>query len=108
MNFTKYNGLAAVAAIGLGAVSLALPFSAKAGSPLNNIQHIVVIYQENWSFDGLYGSFPGANGIASASTTSTNQLDKLSGNQLTLTGSSLVSEFPAISIYRTAVLTVRT
>ena len=32
----------------------------------NKIKHLVVIYQENWSFDSLYGSFPGANGIANA------------------------------------------
>jgi acid phosphatase len=30
------------------------------------VRHVVVIYQENWSFDGLYGSFPGANGITNA------------------------------------------
>lgn len=29
----------------------------------NDIQHIVVIYQENWSFDALYGKYPGANGV---------------------------------------------
>jgi phospholipase C len=29
---------------------------------LSDVQHIVVIYQENWSFDSLYGKFPGANG----------------------------------------------
>jgi phospholipase C len=34
--------------------------------PLQNINHFVVIYQENWSFDSLYGFFPGANGIANA------------------------------------------
>src|SRR2546429_4591872 len=33
---------------------------------LGSIQHIVVVYMENWSFDSLYGKFPGANGIASA------------------------------------------
>src|ERR671923_2951906 len=33
---------------------------------LEKIQHIIVIYQENWSFDGLYGKFPGADGIANA------------------------------------------
>ena len=33
---------------------------------LNQINHFVVIYQENWSFDSLYGEFPGANGIANA------------------------------------------
>ena len=29
---------------------------------LNEIKHIIVIYQENWSFDSLYGQFPGADG----------------------------------------------
>jgi phospholipase C len=33
---------------------------------LDRIQHIIVIYQENWSFDGLYGNFPGADGLAQA------------------------------------------
>src|SRR3981189_1919568 len=31
---------------------------------LHDIKHIIVIYQENWSFDSLYGLFPGANGLA--------------------------------------------
>src|SRR5438045_5450485 len=35
-------------------------------SGLNKINHVVVILQENWSFDSLYGEFPGANGIANA------------------------------------------
>ena len=33
---------------------------------LAKINHIVVIYEENHSFDNLYGLFPGANGIAQA------------------------------------------
>src|SRR5262245_31965252 len=33
---------------------------------LARIDHIVVIYQENWSFDSLFGKFPGANGTANA------------------------------------------
>ncbi|TMK49677.1 MAG: hypothetical protein E6G66_08705, partial [Actinobacteria bacterium] len=33
---------------------------------LDQIQHVVVVYMENWSFDSLYGKFPGANGIANA------------------------------------------
>jgi phospholipase C len=28
------------------------------------IGHWIVIYQENWSFDGLYARFPGADGVA--------------------------------------------
>ena len=33
-------------------------------SDLTQIDHVVVIYQENWSFDGQYGQFPGAEGFA--------------------------------------------
>jgi phospholipase C len=50
---------------------------------LQNIDHIVVIYQENWSFDALYGSFPGANGISNASATSQAQIDRLTGQPYT-------------------------
>jgi phospholipase C len=35
----------------------------------------VVIYLENWSFDSLYGSFPGADGISQAGAAAT-QVDK--------------------------------
>ena len=42
---------------------------------LNRINHLIVIYQENWSFDGLYGKFPGANGLQNAGPT-VRQLDK--------------------------------
>jgi phospholipase C len=41
---------------------------------LAGINHLVVIYDENHSFDNLYGSFPGANGISSASETSKTQV----------------------------------
>src|ERR1700736_1581818 len=42
---------------------------------LQKINHIVVIYQENWSFDSLYPNFPRANGIDQAGAT-TQQVDK--------------------------------
>jgi phospholipase C len=42
---------------------------ARSASPLDRIDHLIVIFQENWSFDGLYGMFPGANGIANAGAT---------------------------------------
>src|SRR6266404_1806961 len=45
-------------------------------SKLRHIKHIVVIYQENWSFDSLYGLFPGANGLAQSSPKSLNQTDR--------------------------------
>jgi phospholipase C len=41
---------------------------------LAGINHLVVVYDENHSFDNLYGSFPGANGISRASDTSTTQV----------------------------------
>lgn len=43
---------------------------------LAGIEHVVVIYQENWSFDALFGKSPGANGIAAASPASIAQTDK--------------------------------
>ena len=48
----------------------------RAPSSIAAIDHVIVIYQENWSFDSLLGKFPGANGIANASPTSIAQTDK--------------------------------
>src|SRR5262245_11314003 len=36
---------------------------------LNEIKYIIIIYQENWSFDSLYGRFPGADGYANCFAT---------------------------------------
>jgi phospholipase C len=46
----------------LGWVSVS---NAQEPTGLQKINHIIVIYQENWSFDGLYGKFPGAEGLDS-------------------------------------------
>jgi hypothetical protein len=35
----------------------------KSERAVHRLRHIIVIYQENWSFDSLYGQFPGANGL---------------------------------------------
>ena len=71
-------------AILIAGIASLLTLSASAQDPhaLDNIDHIIVIYQENWSFDGLYGTFPGANGIAKASSTSLTQVDRLSGKPI--------------------------
>ena len=42
-----------------------------APTALDKIEHIVVIYTENRSFDNLYGLFPGADGIANAGAAAT-------------------------------------
>src|SRR5436309_11336730 len=47
----------------------------KSEHAVQRLQHIIVIYQENWSFDSLYGEFPGANGLANAGA-SVQQVDK--------------------------------
>jgi phospholipase C len=61
----------------LAAIVITIP-AARAvhtANPFDKINHVIVIYQENWSFDGLYGKFPGANGIANAGATVV-QVDK--------------------------------
>lgn len=37
-----------------------------AASGMARINHVVVIVLENWSFDSLYGEFPGADGLSAA------------------------------------------
>ena len=56
-------------------VCAAFAAPARADGPLDRIKTIVVIYAENRSFDHLYGFFPGANGIANATTEAKTQLD---------------------------------
>ena len=49
--------------------------AASSREPMQRIQHLVVIYAENHSFDNLYGLFPGADGIANATAEQRTQLD---------------------------------
>ena len=48
--------------------------SDRGDSPLGKINHIVVIYQENHSFDNLYGGWEGVNGLANANAAQTLQV----------------------------------
>src|SRR6267378_4870042 len=48
---------------------------------IDRLEHIVVIYAENRSFDHLFGMFPGAEGIAQASADQKTQVDH-DGNPL--------------------------
>src|SRR3989441_10975586 len=43
---------------------------------IDRLEHIVVIYAENRSFDHLYGLFPGADGVAQATAEQQTQLDR--------------------------------
>jgi acid phosphatase len=65
----------------LAAAFVALTVSAAAGAArgddqLQKINHIVVIYEENHSFDNLYGGWEGVNGLANADATHTTQVDQ--------------------------------
>ncbi|HTG81724.1 MAG TPA: alkaline phosphatase family protein [Geobacteraceae bacterium] len=63
--FRPYTA-AALMAIALGLVTLAAAHAADGRDPLRKINHIVVIYQENHSFDNLYGGWEGVDGLAKA------------------------------------------
>src|SRR5262245_58511157 len=58
-----------------GAVGIVASAAPALSASLNDVNHIIVIYMENRSFDNLYGSFPGAEGLADAGATAT-QVDK--------------------------------
>jgi phospholipase C len=52
----------------IGAASLWAGAANAAPRGLDRINHIVVIYLENRSFDNMFGLFPGANGLGAAKT----------------------------------------
>ncbi|HUL10466.1 MAG TPA: acid phosphatase [Candidatus Acidoferrum sp.] len=63
------TALSALAALGAACAQT------QAAEGIEKIDHILVIYMENRSFDNLYGLFPGANGLAQAGEMAT-QVDK--------------------------------
>jgi phospholipase C len=50
--------------------------STGATSPLSTVKHIVVVYEENHSFDNLYGGWEGVNGLQKADVAHTTQVDQ--------------------------------
>ena len=74
MMATRWILFSTVAVAGALLTGSCVPLS-RTARPIDKINHLIVIFQENWSFDGLYGVFPGANGIANAGPT-INQVDK--------------------------------
>jgi phospholipase C len=63
------------AAVGMVATIAVAGSSAKnAPNKLDKIDHIVVIYEENHSFDNLYGTWEGVDGIANADAAHTTQV----------------------------------
>ena len=64
-------GACAVVAVLAGCA--APPSGPRAG--LDRIEHVIILYAENRSFDNLYGLFPGANGLANATPTQFTQIE---------------------------------
>src|SRR5882757_8238098 len=61
---------------------------------ISKINHVVVIYLENHSFDNLYGQFTGANGLSNAIPGNTTQVDANGVAYTTLPPISGTSAFP--------------
>src|SRR5215470_10423857 len=62
------------AALGSSSAAGASAVLADDAGPLSKIQHIVVIYQENHSFDNLYGGWEGVNGVSTGDAAHTTQI----------------------------------
>jgi acid phosphatase len=58
------------------ATAMTLAYSQSPQPDIGSIQNIIVIFAENRSFDALYGSFPGANGLKQAQPDSFIQVDR--------------------------------
>jgi phospholipase C len=50
-------------ALALALAPAAIPVRSQTGDPIHKIRHVIIIMQENRSFDSYFGTFPGANGI---------------------------------------------
>jgi acid phosphatase len=68
--------LVGVAALTLATVLVGSAGAGRGDDQLSKINHIVVIYEENHSFDNLYGGWEGVNGRANATPAQTTQVDQ--------------------------------
>jgi acid phosphatase len=79
MRFRRVFGLGSLA-VAVSLTVLAIGASGAGASrgddQLSKIDHIVVIYEENHSFDNLYGGWEGVNGRANADAAHTTQVDE--------------------------------
>src|SRR5438270_11400020 len=68
--------LVAVAGLVVAVAAAGGAGAARGDDQLGKIQHIVVIYEENHSFDNLYGGWEGVNGRSNADAAHTTQVDE--------------------------------
>jgi acid phosphatase len=77
MKALRWSTVLALAAVTLVAAVLVTGAGAGRGEDqLGKINHVVVIYEENHSFDNLYGGWEGVNGRASADAAHTTQVSQ--------------------------------
>jgi len=90
-------GLCSLAFLTTAALAMLVAAGAqtRAAEGIDKIDHILVVYLENRSFDNLYGLFPGANGIAQAGDAVT-QVDKDGKPYVTLPAVMDTSKKPAV------------
>ncbi|TCA74323.1 hypothetical protein E0H62_15975 [Rhizobium leguminosarum bv. viciae] len=73
----RLNLLHSICLAGSAIVPFAMATAAHAApAGYDKIDNVVVIYAENRSFDNLYGSFPGADGLSNATADRARQLDR--------------------------------
>src|SRR3954463_10513258 len=73
----RWSTVLVLAAVAVGAAALATSAGAgRGGDQLGKINHIVVIYEENHSFDNLYGGWEGVNGRSAADAAHTTQVSQ--------------------------------
>src|SRR3954454_16918011 len=65
---------AALAVLGVAALVVVTAGAGRGADRLGRVNHIVVIYEENHSFDNLYGGWEGVNGRADAPLAQANQI----------------------------------
>jgi phospholipase C len=68
--------LVALAVLTITAASATGAGAGRGEDQLSKINHIVVIYEENHSFDNLYGGWEGVNGRSNADAAHTTQVDQ--------------------------------
>ena len=71
----RRHGAAAFVAVALVLLAGCATKAPAEQAGLARIEHVIVIFAENRSFDNLYGLFPGANGIANATPAQYTQVD---------------------------------
>src|SRR6202000_3456115 len=75
-------------------VAAGLVSAASVNAQITKVQHVVVIYMENHSFDNLWGQFPGADGLSSAKKEQITPLDATGRPFVSLPPIPLASAFP--------------